>query len=240
MKRNMQTVVLAALAVFLWAGVLESQTAGANVVSRNGYCFNSTTGQRVDCTSGAALGNETSPLSDQNLTFASIINRTSQTTILTLGAGDSSAVLDTHRMRLGTLLLKCVPSTGVGRTVRLAVQVRTHLNGLTDSSSVFPIYMYTQAPVAVGIDSSNTGHVMDGSATAAWSGEFVVTINGNRNEPNTGTPVAALAWSYPNGLALPLQSDSGREFYSPWTSVRIRILSGPSCQVTASLIGTPL
>lgn len=234
MKRSLRIAMPCLLALILAAG---PALAANDVREVNDHYEKASTGAKTD-SYGNAHTREITPLSDQNLTFTSIIDRSPSSTILTLGAADSSAVLDTHRMRLGSLLLKVTPSTGANTVVRLAVQIRTHLGGLSDSSSVFPVYLYSLAPVAAGIDSSNTGHLTTGSASAAWSGEFVVTVNGNRNSP--GSAVAATAFSYPNGLLLPLQSDGGREFYSPWTSVRIRILSGPSCYVTAHLIGAPL
>lgn len=220
-------------------GLAAVASADFNVQDRGSYYANAPSGQRTT-SAGAQLTNEADPAMDANLTFENIIGPVS----LASGAADSSIILDTHRMRLGTLLLKITPGTGVGTHTRLAVQIRTHLNAVDDSSSTFAIYsMFGKDQTAIGsaaLDSLSGGHYVTGSASVMWSGEFVVAGARNRNEPNTGTPVAAVAFSYPNGIGIPLQSIYGRDFYAPYISVRIRNLVGPTAVVTAHLVGTPL
>lgn len=219
------------------SGNAGAQTAGTNTVERNGYYFNATTGAKTN-ESGSQHVTETNPDRDANLTFSSIISNTA----LASGAGDSSAVLDTHDMRLGMLLFKITPSTGTGTLTRLAVQVRVHLNGGSDSTATFPIYFnaFKDAPavVSAAVDTANSGHQLVGSATAPWSGEFVVTASSGRNSP--GSAVAATVWSYPNGIAIPLNNIFGREVYAPYISVRVRNIVGPTAAVTVHLVGTPL
>ena len=178
---------------------------------------------------------------DANLTFNSIIDPST----LAAGAADSSAVLDTHRMRLGTLLFKVVPGTGVSTHYRLAVQVRIHLNGADDSLSTFSVMRdfggdgLARASTA-GADTSAGGHYITGSATVPWSGEFVVSAARNRNAPGSG--VAAVAFSYPSGIAVPLSNFYGRDIWAPYISVRVRNISSGAFSgvVTVHLVGSPL
>jgi hypothetical protein len=157
-------------------------------------------------------------------------------------AGCSSNVVNVAGLRHMKLLLKATPVAGVASNmVSLAVQVRTHLNGVSDSSSTF--VEYPQAVIitlnsATTTDTLNFGHHSVGSATLPWSGEFVVRSALNRASPGNG--VGAVAWSYPNGIAIPLDSMFGRDFWGDYISIRIRNLGTMTCIVNAYLIGTPL
>jgi hypothetical protein len=220
--------------------------------------------------SGDANGNgsvvEQFPAMDQNLTFASIISNAS----LALGAADSSAILDTHRMRLGMLLFKCSngTTTGTGDTTvafRVAYQIRTHLNGSSDSSSVFPIYLYGRSDVgavttsAGQTDTTSQGQLMTGTPTTAlnatpdantpWSGEYTLVIQAKRFAHGSSIAVNGHTYYYPNGIAIPLSSIFGRDIYSPYTSVRVRVMTVEKANaafateglaITVSLVGTPL
>lgn len=210
--------------------------ADFNVQNKGSYFNNASTGARTTAAGHATVA-ESDPPMDANLTFTNIMSAT-----LAAGAADSSSVLDTHRMRLGTLLIKGVPAGGTGTHTRLAIQIRTHLAGQDDSSSTFVIYLNPgkNAPaIASGsADTVGTGHELTGSATAAWSGEFDVAFARNRNAP--GSLAAAVAYSYPSGIAIPLTNIFGMPIYSEFTSIRIRNLVGPTITFTAHLIGTPL
>lgn len=229
--------LLAAIAGAVWA-----QTAGTNTVERGGYYFNATTGQQTNA-NGLVLTEDN--MRDQSFTLANIIadGALAGTSNLAAAASDSSAVLDTRYMRLGMLVIKGVPvGGGVGLITRLAISVRTHVNGVSDSVNTAPIFLYGNAPVMVATtavaDTSGQGHLFTGSATVPWSGEFIVTLNGVRNAP--GNAVAATAFSYPGAICIPLTNLWGREIYSPWTSIRVRNVTGPAAQVYVSLVGTPL
>ena len=238
--------------------VLAAVASGDFNALDKGTHFQGASGQRVT-SAGHATTVEQDPAMDGNLTFPSCISLST----LAGGAGDSSAVLDTHRMRLGTLLIKgtvqtieAADSTNGGNVVRLGVQIRTHLQGASDSMSVFPFFPYgrtdigSQATTASQTDTTVSGHLIGGVNHAAtvntqWSGEFIVLVDGNRGGPGGGAPATfSRAWSYPNGIAIPLSSIFGRDIYSPFTSVRIRNLGNgngvKSIIVTASLVGTPL
>lgn len=229
--------LLAAVAAVGWA-----QTSGTNTVSRNGYYFNATTGNQTNA-NGEILTQDN--LWSRSFTLTNLIadGGLAGTSTLAAAAADSCSPQDTRHMRLGGIVIKCVPvGGGTGLITRLAVQVRTHLNGVADSVNTAPIFFYGNAPVMTATtavaDTSGQGHLFTGSSTVPWSGEFVVTVNGVRNAP--GSAVAATLFSYPNAIYIPLSNLWGRDIYSPWTSIRVRNVTGPACQVYVSLVGTPL
>jgi hypothetical protein len=204
------------------------------------------------------------PAQDQNLTFASIISNAS----LALGASDSSAILDTHAMRLGTLLFKCSNGTTTGTedttvTWRVAFQIRTHLNGAADSSSTFAFYEYGNSSIGATAttpgDTTAQGHLLTGTPTTAlnatpdantpWSGEYTLVIAAKRFAHAQAISVNGHTYYYPSGIAIPLSSIFGRDIYSPYTSIRVRVMTCEKANaafatgglaITVSLIGTPL
>jgi hypothetical protein len=123
----------------------------------------------------------------------------------------------------------------------LAFQFREHMNAAaTDSNSIFPEYQYGQSNQAVtvtGIDTTVTGHLFTGSASTAWSGEYVVNLTGNRAAPASG--VAAVVWSYPNGIGIALDSMFGRPARFKNLSIRVRNLNvtGPAVKLNVSVLG---
>ena len=224
---------------------------------------NASTGLRV-----TSLGHlttvEQDPAMDGNLTFASIISNSG----LAFGAADSSAILDTHRIRLGMLLIKPVPggagTVDTATVARLIFQVRTHLNGQADSSSTFALYSYGKNDMGASAASAQTdttqqGHIVDGvpltaqlatpSAQTAWSGEFTVLVSGKRSAHGNSIAINGHTYYYPNGIAIPLSSILGREVWSPYTSVRVRVaaiykagvpVATGTVAVGVHLVGTPL
>lgn len=182
---------------------------------------------------------EQTPIFDQHGISQSIISGVT----LAAAAADSSSPIATHKYRIVGLLIKAVPSTGTGGINRLAFQIRAHLNGQADSSSTFA--WYPQATTNMGAAATAAldttfmvGHQITPASTTPGSGEFTVIVNRNRNAPGDGA--AAVPFSYPSGIYLPLSTFFGTDFWSPWTSVRVRNLVGPSCKVTVHLVGTPL
>ena len=165
------------------------------------------------------------------------------------GANGLGSIIDTHGYRHLTLLMKVWTinhrAANFKNDLRLAVQVRTHINGLDDSLSTFANYPFGVGAAGVGTgavakgDTLTTGHISTGSANLPWSGEFVVNVANNRSAPTGGGPVA---FSYPNGIAIPLNSLFGRDFWAPGISVRVRILDTDSWKWGGSvhLMGTAL
>lgn len=226
--------VFAVAAVLL--GVAASASGDSNTYNYQGSgpYFNPKSGQIVDATGNAKIA-DAFPNRDMNFVFSNIINNSA----LALNAADSSAVLDVHNMRLGTLLFHVTPNIGSARS-RLAVQVRIHLNGGTDSLSVFSVYAYGQGPAqanGTNVDTLEVGHLLAGSTTTPWSGEWLLAVDPLRNSPLNG--VVATAFAYPKGIAVPLSSLYGRDFYADYISVRVRNIGGQTAKVAVSLIGSP-
>lgn len=218
---------------------------------------------------GSAVVKEVAPLTSQNLTFANVLTGASA---LAIGAADSNAtLLDTRGMRLGMLLIKAwIGTAGTVDTTcvaRLAFQVRTHLNNQDDSSSTFPIYQYGRSSLGTGaaseipaaMDTVAMGHLFNATGLTAihssgapintWSGEFEVRISHMRASYGNSVDVNGNQYKYPNGIAIPLASLFGRDIYSPYTSVRVRVMtiqkgaaSAPTATVNvqAHIVGTPL
>jgi len=224
---------------------------------------------------GALKVEELQQALDANLTLSNLIQCDGVSKpYLAVGSADSCPPQDTHRMRLGMLLIKAwVPNTGGSAAdtttiVRIAIQIRTHLEGQVDSSSVFPVYLYgkseqgTSVAAASQVDTTVSGHIINapggypaakfstasGVPVPSWnafSGEYVVTISSNRNAHGSTVSANQAGYYFPNGIAIPLTSLFGRELYSPSTSIRARVLSSTlgstgSVSITMHLIGTPL
>lgn len=196
---------------------------------------------------------EASPNRDANLRFESIIDNLTTGGSLAYNAGDSSAVLDVHRLRHMKLLIKAVPKTSSADTsavVRLAFQVRIHLNGqpASDTTATFAEYFGGLSTVGVsaaaGADSNVYGHIFTGGRGSTgglpWSGEFVVQIQAKRSAHGNSIAVNGHDWYYPSGIALSLDNLAGRDFWADYISVRVRNLTNTPCAVLVHLIGTPL
>lgn len=252
-------VALGLLAVM--AAVAGAQTAGTNTQARGGHYFNATTGQQTTA-NGEVLSEDN--LYTKGFANTNIIARgglAGTTTIAAAGA-DSSSVLDTRLMRLGMLCIKAIPANAADldttTAVKLVFQIRTHLNGVSDSVNTFAIYQYGKAPImnevtagaATAADTSTIGHLYKAvpltattatpSVNSAWSGEFTVIISRSRTAVGSSVAINGRTFYYPSGIAISLSSLFGRDVYSPWTSIRVRNASATSCDVYVSLIGTPL
>lgn len=180
---------------------------------------------------------------DANILFQSIIDNAS----IAYNVGDSSGVLNTHDLAHAVLWIKATPLAGDTTTInRLAIQVRGHLNGLSDSSSTFAFYPVgmTNLGISTTGDSLTEGHNVKGGrggvVGAPWSGEFVVNISGARSAHGSAIAVNGHDWYYPSGIAVPLDNLFGRNWWSPYTSIRVRNLTGSAIKVTMHLVGTPL
>ena len=216
--------------------------------------------------SGNALMSDASRDRDASFELRGIINNFGAVA-LAIGVGDSSQVQDTRHMRLGMLVLKAVVAgTGTVDTtvaVRIAVQIRTHLGGVDDSMSTAPIYFYGSSTAGAGadahVDTTVQGHIYNATsltgvsatptAWTSWSGEQTFIIHAKRNAHGSAVAINGHTHYYPNAIAIPLASLFGREPYSRYTSVRIRVMSAHKGAATfstatlfveASLIGSPL
>lgn len=183
---------------------------------------------------------EANPLSSNFVQSAYIIGSPAGVS-LAAGAADSSAVINVAEYRTLGLYFKLTPGTGAGRDNRIAVQIRAHLNGVSDSLSTFTWHPEPVSNLGVSASTNDTtlvyGHLITGSATVPWSGEFQIVADGVRNSPVNG--VALVAYSYPNGIYVQLRTPYGG-FWAPYMSVRVRNLVGPTCVASVHLVGTSL
>ncbi len=227
----------------LWAALaglalLAGVTWGDNNVLNHGtYYSNAATQLKTDA-SGNLYTTESQPPMDASMVFANVINNTA----LAVAAADSNAApLDTRRMRLGMLLIKVWPAIGSAQRINhIALQIRTHLYGGTDSLSTFVINPYGQGQGGISAtlpDTTQMGHLLLPTASVVGSGEIDIATDGARVGPNGS---ASTIFFWPSGIAIPIQSLYGRDVYSQYTTIRVRNLSGPTCAITVHLIGTPL
>lgn len=247
-RRWMALAVLALLA----AGVVMAQTTAQNgqatrgvqqgaLIGGLGYTDSSMQVPGVNPTTHALYSEEQSKDRDyvQYWPPAQVISTAS----LAAAAGDSTtSPIDVHAYRHLKLLIKCTPiGASVNTTVRLAFQFREHVAQLTDSNSTFAEYLYSRmdhgTTTASVVDTTMAGHLVTGSVSLPWSGEYVVTINMNRSAPANGA--AANIFSYPNGVSIPLDSFYGRPARFEYLSIRVRNLNitGPAVKLQVALKG---
>lgn len=195
---------------------------------------------RLDA-SGNVYVSDYAPNRDNVRTLHNVIASDSLRYASTSIGADSSAVLDVHDLRHLKMLIKATPLyPNASPTVRLAIQLRECLDGSADSASVFPSYQVPFVSAASAgaspLDSLNFGHVLSGSASAPWSGEFVVTIALNRSA-GAG---AGTTYYYPSGVAIMLDRLFGTDAWWNKLQVRVRPLCLPAVKVNIALVGTSL
>lgn len=143
MKRSLRIAVLCLLALILAAG---PALAANNIEERNGQCFNASTHQRVDCTTGAVIVEESAPLTGYVMIAPAFLSTAFMRFTGTLAAingvtyvmKDSSGVEDTQGYnRLGLLVYPTFDdSTG---SVLLAFSVRMHQSASHDTLSTYTL-----------------------------------------------------------------------------------------------------
>lgn len=226
----MKRILLVALLGLLVAGAELAQAAGTNTVLRNGYCFNATTGQLVDCVTGAARTDDANRDRDYVLAPQLIFSGT-----IADGAADSTTIVDLSPYRTVALLVQ-VKSNGPNDWLRLAVNARYNFGGGQDSLSLFtiPVQEANMDSVAAAFPANR---VSVPTAALLGAGEFPVTIN-----MTTGLGTASTA-SLPQGKVVPLATPPG--FAWPAScSFRIRNIAREGTAVTPTIkvwvIGTAL
>jgi hypothetical protein len=158
----------------------------------------------------------------------------------------------TYDMRRMNLLLKG-NFDSLSTVVRIAVQIRGHWSTGNDSSLTFPWYRWPTRATSNGTtDWDSLGHMYSGSYALAqvttanvpsatnsglWGGEFIVKFN------VAGQDSTALGngkyGADPRTLLIPLVDAGGAWFNAPYTSIRIRTLSGVRSRfkIKADLMG---
>ena len=153
-----------------------------------------------------------------------------------LGMADSSAVITVSDILHSALFIKC---TGSGGKVTLAISVRFHLNGLSDTSSVavIPFRVTTYGTGAASPDSIRIGFQNVPTAAARGDGELLVETN--------DLTLAAGKWIQGSQCAyVPLGNLlAGAPIYATAISIRERVIAITGSKVplvTVYLIGSPL
>jgi hypothetical protein len=163
----MKKAIAIALLGVLAAGAALAQTAGTNTVERNGYYFNAKTGQQTN-SDGHALTDDTDRDRDHILAPTLIYSGT-----IAGGAADTTDIVDLSTYRSVALLFQ-VASNSVNDWLRLAVNPRYNLAGMSDSLSLFSL------PALANDDSTAVAgaalRTSVASSAACGAGEFPVTI----------------------------------------------------------------
>ena len=159
---------------------------------------------------------------------------------LASGAADSGdgVAKDVHAYRYLVMYVKVHVQGGAGSVCRIAFQFREHLNNLNDSLSIVPLYGEGQSlmgTISTGADTTNQGHLLAGSATAPWSGEYVLSFSRGREGGSGGA--AGTTFYYPAAVGYPLDTLFGRPMRFRFISIRARNLVGPACDVRVTLQG---
>lgn len=150
------------------------------------------------------------------------------------GSADSSAVINVGKYRLQGLAVRIVGSPAT--TIRLAIQIRFHLNSQSDSTSIFPWLPHGNVGTGASVDSLAFSSVIAPTAILQGRSEFTLTLSQD-------APVAS---KFGNGAAayINLHDWLGHEFWAPYISVRIRVIAVSTtitaATVQAYLTGTPL
>lgn len=162
----------------------------------------------------SAAGLPTSAIRSQRAGTTAIINDTTA-----VGMADSSIVIDVSGYRsLGLLIKATVPDSAAVPFVRLAIQVRYHLNAASDSSSVFPLFLRETFTASATVDSNMTyGSATAPTAVAADPTEIVVVL--------TASSAVASKWVVGPSACIPLITRTGAYAFIKDVSIRIRVLS---------------
>jgi hypothetical protein len=216
-----------------------------------GYASSDTTGviARMSSTGGLSIYDESRDR-DKVTLFENVVTGTN----LAQGAADSNFfAIDVHAYRYLKLLIKITPRTGANTVTRVALQFREQKNNqpASDSSGTFAEYVYQSGPqvaqhdsLVFGVvagqarlnsypyaDSSVAGHILAGSASTPWSGEYMVVINGARSASTTGSNTD---FHWPNGISIPMDSFYGRPARFQYLTIRLRNL-GPGAGSTPAI-----
>lgn len=223
---------LAAL-LMVFAGAVYSQSSTQDGQSFRGVLQSTLNGGMLDADSTAKAQRMTSAGAAQTNDVSRDRNYNSGPTLLyndttAVGMADSSGVTAVSDFIHGAIWIKV---EGGGRTIRLAVQVRGHLNGQSDSSStaVFP-------PLALASTDSAAVTTLVTLPTAVQQGQDELAVN------VVNTALAASKWGRATFVVVPL---SRFGFYTPvyctHMSVRIRVLQADVApRVIAYYVGSPL
>ena len=223
--------------------------ADYNVQNKGTYYNNTSTGEKTDATGNRAVVDMDRDRNNWRLIPLFNSQGAASGTAMAESLVTPVATYDLRRMNL--LLSGAFDS--LSTTVRVAVQIRGHWGTGNDSSLAFPWYRWPTRATANGTtDWDSLGHMHNGSYALAqvttanvpsatnigiWPGEFIVkfsVVRGDSTANGNGKYGA-----YPATMLIPLVDAGGAWFNAPYTSIRIRTLSGVRSRfkINASLMG---
>ena len=211
-----------------------AQAQGANIVTRNGVCYNATTGNLVDCTTGAVIVSDAARDRDYAVEYSNIISKA----LVPQTGVDSSAVLFTGDCKRWYLQVR-VSGFGSGAAIPWAtfgIRVRSHIQGVNDSLNTIR-WDPTPLRVSETADSLNIGFVSKGSAAVVGQDEIKLTATADN-----GVAVAVGGWNGPHNYLIPLKDSMGNWYEGQWTSIWVKSLAASANvnhTVTISLVGKP-
>lgn len=251
-------VPLFVVLVVAFAGLSRAQV-GADGVKSQGLSF-----QRIGGITGAdslgrvlkmdASGNAKVVDADRDRDLWGVYNLiNNQLTASGSGMADSNATpVATYNFRR-TGLMFYAQFDSLSSEVKIAVQVRAHYSSATDSASAFPWYRWPVRSTTVASDVDSLGHMTKGTYAQAqittanvaqssgglWSGEFIVKFQSARQDTVDGISAGKYG-AYPKGIYIPLQDIGGNYYWAPYTSVRVRVLSGVKSRfrIRTDLVGS--
>lgn len=155
---------------------------------------------------------------------------------------ESTAIIDVGRFfRIG-LMIRAIPAGGDTTTpIRLAVQIRAHLdNSAEDSTNTFYWMPHAVSASISTPDSFVTKYTTSappaGAGVGVWPGEMIVAFNDPAR--GRGAMKSNEFFGAPDGCYIPLIATKGDIFWAPYMSVRVRVLqAAANPKIVMSLIG---
>ena len=195
-----------------------------------GPYFNPKSGQKVDATGNAQVVDADRDR-DYVVSYDNIIADTTATYM-----ADSSAVYATGSANRLYLYVRVTGFTGgvASAFSKLAIEVRSHTNGLSDSTNTFVWDPTPRSATAT----SEADSITFGSATAPTTATLVST---DLQAILTADMQVASKWGRPHTLVIPLVSSTGSWYWGEYTSVKYRVLAASNTPLTysVSLRGRP-
>jgi len=192
--------------------------------------FNPKSGQKVTST-GDASTSEASKDRDYVVSYDNIIADTTATYM-----ADSSAVYATGDANRLYLYVRVTGFTGgvASAFSKLAIEVRSHTYGTSDSVSTF---IWDPTPRSA-VTTSEADSITFGSATAPTTATLLST---DIQAILSADMQVASKWGRPHTLVIPLVSSTGSWYWGEYTSIKYRVLAASNTPLTysVSLRGRP-
>lgn len=232
-------LALAAVASLLLSLPSHAQTSGTNTVSRNGYYFNQTTGQRTTV-DGVILDTEVSPASAMVLIQPSWITTrfvygadgvsTGWTSPKCLTVDSTSVPAQTLGYNRLALLIYPQFEDSVGAAL-FAIQVRGHQNSATDSLSTFAFGLTHSALAAAQSAPDTINSFLDMQVPKIQFGSS--GLDTARTTPGERLLLMSPNINTQSGILVMLKDRDGTFLNAPYVSIRWRIMNTYGANLTS-------